>query len=88
MTYSVLLGRAAAELALFAGVGFLLFGLNDLAVDIIYFARRTWRSATVYRRFRRSYASYYVFNRDPGLIAISFPPGTNPQSSLQCSKVC
>ena len=33
-----LLTRIAAELALFAGVGFLLFGLNDLAVDLIYFA--------------------------------------------------
>jgi len=37
----------AAELALFAGVGFLLFGLNDLVVDLIYFTRRFWRSATV-----------------------------------------
>jgi hypothetical protein len=31
------LARVAAELALFSGVGFLLFGLNDLAVDIIFF---------------------------------------------------
>jgi hypothetical protein len=34
------LARVAAELALFSGAGFLLFGLNDLAVDAIYFARR------------------------------------------------
>ena len=40
------LTRIAAELALFAGAGFLLLGLNDLAVDIIYFARRFWRSRT------------------------------------------
>ena len=65
--------RVAAELALFAGVGFLLFGLNDLAVDVIYFSRRFWRSLTVYRRHRRAYASYYVFNKDPGFMAILVP---------------
>jgi adsorption protein B len=71
--FAGLLSRAAAELALFAGAGFLLFGLNDLAVDLIYFARRMWRSATIYRRFRPAYASYFVFNKDPGLIAILVP---------------
>jgi bacteriophage N4 adsorption protein B len=67
------LARVAAELALFAGVGFLLFGLNDLAVDAIYFTRRFWRSLTVYRRHRRAYASYYVFNKKPGFIAVFVP---------------
>ena len=38
------LSRVAAELALFAGVGFLLVAINDLAVDLIYFARSIWRS--------------------------------------------
>jgi adsorption protein B len=71
--FAGLLSRAAAELALFAGAGFLLFGLNDLAVDIIYFARRMWRSATIYRRFRPAYASYFVFNKNPGFIAILVP---------------
>jgi adsorption protein B len=65
--------RVAAELALFAGVGFLLFGLNDLAVDAIYFTRRFWRSLTVYRRNRRSYASYYVFKKNPGFMAVFVP---------------
>ena len=65
--------RVAAELALFAGVGFLLFAINDLLVDFIYFARRMWRSATIYRRHQRAYASHYVFNRDPGFIAILVP---------------
>ena len=65
--------RVAAELALFAGAGFLLFGLNDLAVDAIYFTRRFWRSQTVYKRHRRAYASYYVFNKNPGPIAIFVP---------------
>ena len=35
-----ILSRFAAELALFAGVGFLLFAVNDLLVDLIFFARR------------------------------------------------
>jgi adsorption protein B len=73
MTAADALARAAAELALFAGAGFLLLGLNDLAVDIIYFTRRLWRSTTVYRRYRRAYASFYVFKKDPGFIAVFVP---------------
>jgi adsorption protein B len=65
--------RTAAELALFAGAGFLLFGLNDLLVDFIYFARRIWRASTVYRRHPRSYACHYVFNANPGFIAVFIP---------------
>jgi len=68
-----IVAHAAAELALFSGVGFLLFGLNDLAVDAVYFGRRIWRSLTVYKRHRRAYASYYVFNKNPGFMAIFVP---------------
>ena len=67
------LSRVAAELALFAGVGFLLFAINDLAVDLIYFARSIWRSLTVYTRYPRAFASYFVFNKNPGLMAILIP---------------
>jgi bacteriophage N4 adsorption protein B len=67
------LGRSAAELALFAGAGFLLFGLNDLLVDVIYFARRFWRASTIYSRHKRAYACHYVFNKNPGFIAILVP---------------
>jgi adsorption protein B len=73
MPFAEFLSRAAAELALFAGVGFLLFGVNDLLVDLLYFTRRLWRAATVYTRHRPAYASYYVFNPDPGFIAILVP---------------
>ena len=55
MTFAEVLTRFAAELALFSAVGFLLFAINDLAVDAIYFARRFWRSATVYRRYPRAF---------------------------------
>ena len=69
-----LLTRFAAELALFAGVGFLLFALNDLAVDLIYFARRAWRSATVYNRYPRAFASDFAATKDePGFIAVFVP---------------
>ena len=55
MTFAAILARVAAELALFSAVGFLLFAVNDLAVDAIYFGRRLWRSATVYRRFPKTF---------------------------------
>ena len=67
------LSRLAAELALFAGVGFLLVAINDLLVDFIYFGRRIWRALTVYSRYPRSFASYFVFKKDPGFIAIFVP---------------
>ena len=73
MFLAEILSRLAAELALFAGVGFLLFAVNDLAVDLIYFARSIWRSLTVYTRYPRAFASYFVFNKDPGFIAILVP---------------
>jgi adsorption protein B len=68
-----ILGRSAAELALFAGAGFLLFGFNDLLVDFIYFTRRFWRATTIYTRHRRAYACHYIFNKDPGFMAILVP---------------
>lgn len=73
MDYAGLTGRIAAELALFAGVGFLLFALNDLAVDLIYFARRMWRSLVIYSRFPRAYASTLQSPALPGFIAIFVP---------------
>ena len=73
MFLAEVVSRIAAELALFAGVGFLLFAINDLAVDLIYFARSIWRSLTVYTRYPRAFASYFVFNKDPGLIAVLVP---------------
>lgn len=64
MSTAELLTRVASELALFSGVGFLLFAVNDLLIDAIYFARRFWRSVTIYRRFPRTFG--HSFARDPG----------------------
>lgn len=73
MSAADLVARIAAELALFAGVGFLLFAVNDLVVDIIYFARRAWRSATVYRRYPRAFATSLTLLWRPRFIAIFVP---------------
>ena len=73
MSVADILTRIAAELALFAGVGFLLFAVNDVLVDLIYFARRAWRSVTIYSRYPRAFASYFVFKGDPGFLAIFIP---------------
>jgi adsorption protein B len=73
MAIAELLGRAAAELALFAGVGFLLFGVNDLLVDLIYFSRAIWRRLTVYTRNPRFYASQFYFTNTPGFLAVLVP---------------
>jgi glycosyl transferase family 2 len=68
-----ILSRIAAELALFAGVGFLLFAINDLIVDIIYFARAIWRSLVVYTRYPRAFASELSQKGEPGFIAMLVP---------------
>jgi bacteriophage N4 adsorption protein B len=73
-----ILSRFAAELALFAGVGFLIFAVSDVAVDLIYFARRMWRGLTVYSRHQRAYASYFLFKDNPGFIAILVPAWDEP----------
>ncbi|HET6534591.1 MAG TPA: glycosyl transferase family protein [Sphingomicrobium sp.] len=57
MAIAEILSRIAAELALFAGAGFLLFALSDLMVDFIYFVRAIWRALTVYTRYPRAFAS-------------------------------
>src|SRR5687767_4647131 len=65
--------RIAAELALFAAIGFLVFAANDLLVDLIYFARRLWRAAAVYSRYPRAFASQLARPERPGFIAILVP---------------
>ncbi len=73
MALAELFSRIAAELALFAGVGFLLFAINDLLVDLIYFGRRAWRSLTVYSRFPRAFASELPAADKPGFMALLVP---------------
>jgi adsorption protein B len=67
-----ILSGIAAELALFAGVGFLLFAVNDLLVDLIFLGRGLWRLG-VYARYGRAFASQLPEPADPGFIAILVP---------------
>jgi adsorption protein B len=71
VTPSFIIADLASELALFAAAGFLLFALDDLAVDLIYFARRLWRGLTVYSRYPRAHADRLAKPLRPGRMALS-----------------
>ena len=73
VTPSFLIADLASELALFAAAGFLLFALDDLAVDILYFGRRLWRAITVYSRYPRAYADRLGSPNRPGRMALFVP---------------
>jgi len=73
MTPAFVLTDLASELALFAAAGFLLFAIDDLVVDLIYFARRAWRALTVYRRYPRAFADSLPAPARPGRIAVFIP---------------
>ena len=73
MSPAFLLADVANELALFGAVGFLLFALDDLAVDLIYFGRRLWRALTVYTRYPRAFARSIKMLWKPRFIAVFIP---------------
>lgn len=73
MTLAIVLSGLAHELALFAAVGALLFAADDLLVDLIYWARRAWRSATIYSRFPRAFADQLPPSPTPGWLAVLVP---------------
>ncbi len=73
MTLVFVLTEIATELALFAAAGFLLFALDDVAVDLIYFGRRAWRALAVYSRFPRAFADTLPAPAHPGRIAVLVP---------------
>ena len=86
MTFAAILTRVAAELALFSAVGFLLFAINDLAVDAIYFGRRLWRSATIYRRFPKTFGQTLAErDEEQRFIAIFVPAWTNSRICISSS---
>ncbi len=70
---ALVLTELTAELALFAAAGFLLFAIDDLAVDFIYFFRRGWRSLAVYSRFPRMFADRLPSPMRPGWLAVLIP---------------
>ena len=71
--FALFLTELTAELALFAAAGFLLFAVDDLIVDFIYFLRAGWRSAAVYSRFPRAFAGTLAEPMRPGWLAVFIP---------------
>ena len=73
MSAGLLLSEVTGEIALFAAVGGLLFALDDLAVDLIYFGRAGWRSLTVYTRYPRAFAAALAAPERPGRLVVLIP---------------
>jgi adsorption protein B len=71
--FALLLTELTAELALFAAAGFLLFAIDDLIVDLIYFFRIGWRALAIYSRFPRSFADTLPSPMRPGWLAVLIP---------------
>lgn len=61
------------ELALFAAVGFVIFGLDDLLVDLIWIGRTLWRRITVFRHHERGFVGALPPPALPSAMAIFIP---------------
>ena len=68
-----LLQAVAHELTLFAAVGFLIGGIDDLLIDLAWIARTLWRRIAVYTRFERATAATLRPSARPGRLAIFVP---------------
>ena len=73
MSAGLLLSEVTGEIALFAAAGGLLFALDDLLVDLIYFGRAGWRALTVYSRYPRAFAAALDAPERPGRLAVLIP---------------
>jgi glycosyl transferase family 2 len=71
--FGFILTELTAELALFAAVGFMLFAIDDLLVDLIYFVRRGWRAAIIYSRYPKMFAGDIPSPMRPGWMAVLIP---------------
>lgn len=65
-----LLDIATRELMLFAAVGLLVGGVDDLLVDLIWLGRLLWRRLFIYSRHRPATADTLTPSASPGRIAI------------------
>ncbi|MCM8731211.1 glycosyl transferase family protein [Hephaestia sp. GCM10023244] len=64
------LDAVVREAMLFAAVGFLIGGIDDLAIDAIFFVRTGWRRATVMRRYARARLADFVVAQDADRLVI------------------
>ncbi len=61
------------EVLLFAVVGLAIGGLDDLLMDLLFFARKAWRDLFVYRRHERMTTATLPLSVAPGRLAIFVP---------------
>jgi adsorption protein B len=66
----LLVELGARELALFAAVGFLIGGIDDLVIDLIWICRSLWRRIAIYTRHTRADATTLAPPDAPGRLAI------------------
>jgi len=70
--WELLIG-ATRELTLFAAVGFLIGGLDDLLFDMIWIGRTLWRRVAIYSRHARASADTLPPACRPGRIVVFIP---------------
>lgn len=68
-----ILAASAHELTLFAAVAFLLGGLSDTLIDLVWIVRGVWRHQFVFRTHKRADARSLTAASHPGRIAIFIP---------------
>lgn len=68
-----MVGGAARELTLFAAIGMLAGGLDDLLVDLLWMARACWRRHAIYSRYPRTTMATLSAPDAPGRLAIFVP---------------
>ncbi len=61
---------AAQELTLFAVIGFIVGGIDDFVVDVIWIVRSLWRRATIYPFHRRACVASLAKPTRPGRIVV------------------
>ncbi|WP_413818524.1 glycosyl transferase family protein [Sphingobium sp.] len=65
--------RAQHELTLFAVIGLLIGGMDELAIDLIYIGRTIWRRLTIYTRHTAMTMTTLPLPDRPGHMAIFIP---------------
>ena len=75
MTDIILSGFAiiCRELMYFSCVGFLIFAIDELAIDLIWIGSTLWRKMFVYNKHRRTTATTMPASLSPGKLAIFVP---------------
>lgn len=61
------------ELVIFAAIGFLIGGIDELFIDIIWIMRQLWRKCFIYSKFDRATSETLTPSSTPGHIAVFIP---------------